>query len=278
MEPEEVIRKIEEVEIQGATAVAERGIELLKELEDEGREGEIEDYRQELRDARPTEPLLFNALDISKDRGYGPVLEHIRDAKEMIVENGSGLVEDGDVIYTHCHSSTVTSVLKEAFGEKDFEVHATETRPLYQGRTTAEELSKEGIPVTFHIDSGALNALEEADRMFIGSDAFLPSGGAINKIGSKLFAEAAEKRGVPVNVFVDSWKLDPEGRFEKEENIEERPSEEVWADAPGGVRVSNPAFEKVDAELIDAVVSELGVHGPNRFIDAVRDSYPEVLR
>ncbi|MDY6773562.1 MAG: hypothetical protein SVS85_00045 [Candidatus Nanohaloarchaea archaeon] len=277
MNPEEVLQRIEEVDIQGATAVAREGIRLLEQLEEEGREEEVEEYRQKLREARPTEPLLFNALELSREKSYREVLEHIESSQEEIGERGAEIVQEGDVIYTHCHSSTVTAVLREASGEKEFEARVTETRPLYQGRETAEELAEAGIPTELYVDSAGRKALEEADRMFIGADALLRSGGAVNKIGSGLFAEIAEEKGVPVTVFADSWKLDTGGRFEEGENIEQRPPEEVWSDAPERVQVENPAFETVEPELVYRIVSELGIHRPNGFMGAVRERYPEVI-
>ncbi|MDY6766336.1 MAG: hypothetical protein SVW77_03120 [Candidatus Nanohaloarchaea archaeon] len=271
MDPDTVVRRIEDVEIQGATAVAEAGIELLKAMDEEGRsKDELEETRQALRSARPTEPLLFNCLDASRENGYDAVLDHIRTARDAIAEIGAPIVEDNDVIYTHCHSSTVTAVLTEAYEETSFEVRVTETRPLYQGRETAGELAEGGIPVQLYVDSGVRLALKEADHMFIGADAVTHDGAVVNKVGSGLFAATASRHDVPVYVFADAWKLT------EEVDIEERDPDEVWDDRPGGVTVANPAFETITPGNVDGIVSELGVHEPNAFMDAARDAYPEV--
>ncbi|MFB6265823.1 MAG: translation initiation factor eIF-2B [Candidatus Nanohaloarchaea archaeon] len=271
MEPEEVVRKIEEVEIQGATEIARKSVELLKHLEEEGAGSDrVEEVREELEDARPTEPLLFNALEMTRETGYEHVLNHIERSRERIASNGVSLVEDNSVIYTHCHSSTVERVLEEAFEDRDFTVTATETRPLYQGRKTAENLSEKGVPVEFYVDSAAGEALEDADMMFIGADAITPDG-AINKIGSGLFASEAGRKDVPVHVFADSWK------FTRSVEMEERPPSEVWENPPGNVEVRNPAFEKIPLQRIDSIVSEIGVETPKRFIGSVVEEYPEVF-
>ncbi len=279
MDPDEVIRRIEEVDIQGATAVAEAGIRLLQRMDADGRSAEeLDAVRERLRNARPTEPLLFNAIRASEELGYEPVLDHIGETQDAIAERGAGLVEEDDVIYTHCHSSTVTAVLRAAAETTDFTVRVTETRPLYQGRTTAKELSKAGIPVSLYVDSGARLALKEADRMFIGADAITADGKVVNKIGSELFAEAADRQEIPVTVFADSWKFDPRSRFEYSPDLERRVADEVWPDPPEGVDVMNYAFEAVAPEMVDGIVSELGRHGPNEFMDVVEEEYPQVMQ
>ncbi|MFB6147751.1 MAG: translation initiation factor eIF-2B [Candidatus Nanohaloarchaea archaeon] len=272
MDPEETVRKIEEVEIQGATEIARKSVELLKRMEEEDVGSErIEEVREELEKSRPTEPLLFNAIEKTRKGDYGPVLDHIESSRDAIASTGSELVDDGDIIYTHCHSSTVEKVLEKAFEDRDFTVRVTETRPLYQGRKTAGNLSERGVPVEFYVDSAAGKALEDADAMFIGADAVTPEG-VINKIGSGLFSFASERLNVPLYVFTDSWK------FTRDVEIEDRPAEEVWEGPPENVDVMNSAFETVPLENVERIVSEMGVDSPKGFIGSVQEEYPEVYR
>ena len=277
MDVDETVRKIEDVEIQGATNVAEAGVRLLKDLTEDGADEErVDEVAERLKNARPTEPFLFNCIRVGRETGeYDRVLEQI-DSQDEIDENGAPLVEQGDVVYTHCHSSSVTSVLEAASEERDFRARVTETRPLYQGRKTARELSAADVPVRFYVDSGARMALREADVMMIGSDAVLGNGKVINKIGSEMFAEVADGYDVPVYVVTNSWKYDPMSSFGYETEIERRAAEEVWKDPPEGVDVVNYAFERVAPEKVDGIVSELGVHTPEDFADAVSDAYPEL--
>ena len=66
----------------------------------------------------------------------------------------------------------VMAILKKAKEQgKKFEVYNTETRPKFQGRITATELAKLGIPVTHYIDSAARLAIKQTDMMLIGCDA-----------------------------------------------------------------------------------------------------------
>lgn len=276
-EVEDTVRKIENVEIQGATNVAESGVRLLKELIEEGADEErVDEVAERLKNARPTEPFLFNCVRVARETGeYDGVLSQI-DRQDAIYENAAPLVEEGDVVYTHCHSSSVTSVLRNVADERDFRARVTETRPLYQGRETARELAEIGVPVRFYVDSGARIALREADVMMIGADAVLDNGKVINKIGSEMFAEIARGYDVPVYVVTNSWKYDPMSSFGYETGIERRAAEEVWKDPPQGVDIVNYAFERIAPEKVDGIVSELGVHEPDEFVEAVSENYPEL--
>jgi translation initiation factor 2B subunit (eIF-2B alpha/beta/delta family) len=276
-EIEKTIRDIENVEIQGATNVARAGVRLLRRLAEEGAEEErIDEVARRLKNARPTEPFLFNCVRVARETGeYDRVLRQIEKQK-AIDENGAPLVGEDDVVYTHCHSSSVTSVLHKVAEEREFRARVTETRPLYQGRETARELAEMGVPVRFYVDSGARIALREADVMMIGADAVLNNGKVINKIGSEMFSEIAGGYDVPVYVVTNSWKYDPMSSFGYETEIEKRAAEEVWKQPPEGVDVVNYAFERIAPKKVEGVVSELGVHEPNEFVGAVSDEYPEL--
>ena len=158
-------------------------------------------------------------------------------------------------------------------------VYNTETRPLFQGRKTVNDMVKAKIPVKHFVDSGARIALKECDLMFIGADAITSEGKVINKIGSEMFSIIAEKYEVPVYVFADSWKFDPTSLFGSEIPIERRSGKEVWDRAPKkGVEISNIAFERVHPDLISAIISELGVYTPEGFVTEVKKTYPWLFR
>ncbi len=275
MDADTVIQQIKDVEIQGATAVARTGVELLQELADAGASQErIDDVAQQLKTARPTEPFLRNAVNIALDTAdFEQVLDHIDTARTDIVDIGSDIVPEDGTVFTHCHSSTVTSTLVNAFDtDADFAVHCTETRPLYQGRETAAELADNGIPVQLYVDSGAQIALTDADVMLIGADAITAAGDVLNKIGSDLFAMTAQENDVPVYVLTDAWKF-VGADSDTVPSRERRDAAEVWSDAPDGVDIVNYAFERIMAAHIDGIVSELGVLEPEAFVDQVQEAY-----
>jgi len=270
---EQICKDIKSLKIQGATNVAKAGIQAFKIRHDRN-------SLKKLLSLRPTEPLLRNVIafcleDPEKNPGFA--LEHLDESQKTLAEHGAVKIKNGDIVYTHCHSSAVTSILKEAFKTKKFEVYNTETRPRYQGRITAQELVKAKIPVTHFVDSAAKYALEKATIMLIGADAVFPDGKVVNKVGSGLFAEVAKKYGVPVFVCTDSWKLDAKKVFGFETKIEERDVKEVWDKAPKGVKIKNPAFDIVSSDTIDGIISELGIHDTSAFVIEVKNAYPWML-
>lgn len=271
MKVKETARQIEALEIQGATSIAIESIKALKSIADDVDDTELEANAERLLETRPTEPALQNAIQYVLDtKSFDEALDHFKTAKEDINTYGAELIQDDTHIYTHCHSSTVEGILTKAARTQDIHLLNTETRPRFQGRITAEELAEAGIDVDHFVDSAAAVALEQADRMLIGADAVTGSGTAYNKIGSRLIAEAADRRGVPVHVCTDSWKV---WKKDTPVEIEERSHEEVWSDAPSQVTIHNPAFEAIPAELIESVVTELGVISPELVADNYDDTY-----
>jgi len=266
---EKTLKDIKSLKIQGAENVAKAAIIAWMKAKDK------EEATKKLAKARPTEPMLRNVLKYLEKFGNAEkLLEKLDKDREKIEKIGSKKIKDGYIVYTHCHSSTVTSVLRRAKEEgKKFEVYVTETRPFYQGRITARELASYKIPVTIFVDSAARQAIKKANIMLIGCDAITAEGIVINKIGSEMFAEVANKYDVPVYVITHSLKFDPLTFFGFEVEIEKRASEEVWENPPKGVKVWNYVFEKINPKLITAIISELGILKPETFVQEVKKVY-----
>lgn len=295
------IKNIKNIKIQGAENVAKYSIISLKEYLENIDDKKLEYIKtnlkkaiSELRKTRPTEPCLQNVLnylsrgieltDIEKsnkdnflkemyDR-IAKVMKHFYEAEDILSDIGMNKIKDGMIIFTHCHSSSVISILKKAKeAGKEFEVHNTETRPLFQGRKTSEELAKLGIPIKHFIDSAARFALKNCDLMLIGADALNTDGSVINKIGSELFAEIANKYDIPVYVITDSWKFDANSTYGEDVPIEKRSTKEIWTKSPKNVEVINPAFEIVSAGKITGVITELGIYRPEIVPIEVKKKY-----
>jgi len=230
---------------------------------------------------RPTEPCLRNSVKfVLKDfeKNYKIAIKHLKTVRRKIAEIGSRLIRDGIVVFTHCHSSTVIEILKMAFKQgKKFEVYNTETRPLYQGRKTARELAKIGIPVKHFVDSAGRIAIKKSDLVLFGADSITSVGKIINKIGTEMFAEIANKYDKPVYFCTDSWKFNPKTIIGFEEKIEERSPKEVWKNPPKGVEILNYAFESVKPELATGIISELGIFKPAVFVGEVKKNYPWIF-
>ncbi|MGC9099415.1 MAG: translation initiation factor eIF-2B [Candidatus Micrarchaeia archaeon] len=269
-----VVREIKELKIQGAEEVAVAAINAWKNAKDKDLAAKL------LENARPTEPMLRNSMKYLKRFGdVGKILSIIKENREKIAKYGSRLIKDGYIVYTHCHSSTVESILKKSKDRgKQFEVHITETRPSFQGRITAANLSKYKIKVKMFVDSAAMFAMKDADIMIIGSDAITSDGDIVNKIGSRLFAKTAFDMGIPVYVAADSLKFDPKTRYGFYEIIEKRPENEVWPNKPRGVEIINPVFEIIPGTYIESMITELGLLRPEVLVSELEKNYPWLFK
>jgi len=288
-----ILRDIRSIKIQGAQNVAKASTKAISLISSEYKTNPkllsyLDKAKELLINTRPTEPEMRNVLNFltynlkSFDNPYKEIIrrhatinKHFDRVRDEIITIGVRKIKTGSVVFTHCHSSTVTGILLQAKSEKkNFTVYNTETRPLFQGRLTAKELARADIPVVHFVDSAGRLAMKEADIMLIGADAISSEGKVFNKIGSEMFAEFADKYDVPLYVCTDSWKFDPLTVFGYEEEIERRPGKEVWPTAPEGVKIDNRAFEIISPDIITGIISELGVYKPEIFIEEVRRNYP----
>jgi methylthioribose-1-phosphate isomerase len=115
--------------------------------------------------------------------------------------------------------------------------------------------------------AGYLMSKGEIDCVIVGADRIAANGDTANKVGTHALAILARRFGVPFYVAAPSSPLDaslPDGAGIP---IEQRAGDEVTSFAgarvaPEGVDAYNPAFDVTPAELVDAIVTERGVHRP----------------
>ncbi|HEU4429961.1 MAG TPA: S-methyl-5-thioribose-1-phosphate isomerase [Myxococcota bacterium] len=181
---------------------------------------------------------------------------------------GAELVPDGARVLTHCNAGalatagygTALGVVRAAVeAGRRVSVLADETRPFLQGaRLTAWELQRDGIPVTVIADAMAAHLMRggEIDLAIVGADRIAANGDVANKIGTYGLAVAAHHHGIPLIVVAPTSTLDASIASGAEIPIEERAPEEVSS----RFRARNPAFDVTPAELVDAIVTEHGVH------------------
>ena len=164
---------------------------------------------------------------------------------------------DNAVVLTHSRSSTVLRALLKARREgKRLTVVVTESRPLLEGRTLAEELAREGVVVTLIADAAAALALQRVDLVLLGGDKVTPLS-LVNKIGTRMISLAAQERGVPVYGLCDSSKfinIDARTFF----NDEQRSADELWPAAPKGIAVMNRYFEPTPLGCFTKIITEEG--------------------
>ena len=257
-----IIENIKEIKIQGASNISKAALKAYRLLPGKN-------SKNILLKSRPTEPMMFHVLEMAEQLKYNEILKHFSYSQDKINNLVLSLIKKDSVIFTHCHSTNVSKALIYAHKKgKKFQVYATETRPLYQGRKTAKELRKARIKVTMFVDSAFAMALEKenkkdkiyADKIFLGADALLKDG-IINKIGSKTVAELAKIHKIPFYILADSWKF-----TKSRVPIEQRSLNEVWDKAPRKIKIKNPAFEFVPKKYITEIVTELGIMKYDEFV------------
>ena len=299
----EVIRstaeKIRNLQVQGARNVAIAAVKAIQIQAEQTKAKNKTQFLDELKEAqtifsasRETEPLMRNAirwlitqtqnantekvgeitkLVVSSAKSF---LSDLEDCKEMIAEIGAKRIPDGSVIFTHCHSSTVTQMLiKAKVNGKNFKVICSETRPAFQGRITAKELIDFDIETTFIVDSAARTFMKNVDMVIVGADAITSEGNVVNKIGSCGIAVLAHEARVPFYVVSELLKFDPETLQGECEKIEQRNPSEVWSDAPKKLLVCNPAFDVTPNRYIHGLICEEGIIAPQTIVEVIKRSY-----
>jgi methylthioribose-1-phosphate isomerase len=196
-----------------------------------------------------------------------------------IGESGAGLIEDGDVILTHCNAGALaTGGIGTALAPlyvareqgKQFRVYADETRPLLQGaRLTAWELHEAGIDVTLNCDNmaGVLMQKKVIKKVITGADRIAKNGDTANKIGTYSLAVLARYHGIPFYIAAPYSTFDLACNDGPGIPIEERSAEELkkigpQQTAPRAVKAYNPAFDVTPHALITAFITERGLMYP----------------
>jgi methylthioribose-1-phosphate isomerase len=236
--------------------------------------GNLDDAYRVLAGSRPTAVNLVWALDAMRDdpspqRARQIHADEVDRCREMAA-HAAELIEPGSRLLTHCNTGglatggygTALGAVRAAW-ERGLVRHVwvDETRPLLQGeRLTAWELERLGIPHAVIADAaaGALMSRGEVDAVLAGADRIAANGDTANKIGTYGLAVLARHHGIPLYVVAPTTTLDPVAATGADIPIEERDPGEVTH----RFAARNPAFDVTPAALIDAVVTERGVHRP----------------
>jgi ribose 1,5-bisphosphate isomerase len=295
--------RIQRLQVQGARNVA---IAAVKAIQNQAKQTkaknkaqflkELQDAQDTLSKSRETEPLMRNAMHWIIRQTQAANIEGIPQLTKLVVsaanqflndldasrertaEIGAKRIRDGSVVFTHCHSSTVTRMLAKAKSRgKNFKVICTETRPAFQGRITAKELVNLDIETTFIVDSAARTFIRDADIVVVGSDAITSEGNVVNKIGSSAIAVLAHEARIPFYVVSELLKFDSETLGGECEKIEQRSAAEVWNETNAKLTVRNPAFDVTPNRYIHGIVCEEGIIAPQAVVEVIRRTYPWVF-
>lgn len=287
-----VAEAIKELAIRGAPAIgiASAYALTIALLQNE----DLEEAARVLRSTRPTAVNLFWAIDRMMSLPVKEFEVFLEEAKNIEKEDeemnldiailGASLIPDNSTVLTHCNAGglatsgygTAVGVIRKAWEEgKIIEVLVDETRPLLQGaRLTAWELQEAGIPYRIITDNSAgfMMELGKISAIVVGADRIASNGDVANKIGTCSLAMLANRFNIPFIVAAPTSSFDWNIKSGKDIPIEERKEEEVLnfggtRVAPLGAKALNFAFDVTPAELITAIVCEVGILRPPFFTE-----------
>lgn len=262
---------------------------------------ELQKARDYIAKTRPTAVNLFWAMDrvlMNARDSHTPweavvkealrIYEDNRAGEEKMAAHGAELIEDGDVILTHCNAGalatagygTALGVIREAWRRgRKIRVIADETRPLLQGaRLTAFEMVQDNIPVTVIPDNAAAFAMSRhgVTKVIVGADRIAANGDVANKIGTYGVAILAKEHGIPFYVAAPTSTIDSQIKTGMDIPIEYRDGKEVAFIAgkrfvPDGVEILNPAFDVTPGEYVTGIITEKGLLRPP-YIESIKKS------
>ena len=302
----DVAKSIKIMNIRGAPAIgvaAAMGMALAtieyKDLPKSEFLKKMEQAANIIRNTRPTASNLFWAVNriwnIISSYPDNPskiselVIEEVKlmaqediNVNKSIGKHGGTLLNDGDVVLTHCNAGSLATVqygtalapIRAAIEDgKKISVIADETRPRLQGaRLTSFELQYDKIPVKVISDtsSGLIMRLGKINKVIVGTDR-VTSDAVFNKIGTYLVALAAKDNNIPFYVAAPTSTLSLHETVE-DVTIEQRDSTEVSnvlgkvQIVPDGVECLNYAFDITPFRLVTGIITEDGVFSPKELL------------
>ncbi|MFX0004057.1 MAG: translation initiation factor eIF-2B [Candidatus Hodarchaeota archaeon] len=172
------------------------------------------------------------------------------------------------------YSSTIISLL---LNNKEFniEIFVLESRPLLEGRKTAEILSQ-WFKTHLIIDAAIGKFINQVDLVLIGVDSILKDGSIINKIGTYPLALLGKENRKSVYAVCDSFKYNLRSHFGEPILIEEKPSKEIYNKEvkQNSLKVHNYYFDITPPQYISKIISNLGILTIEDFLKRVQESLP----
>ncbi len=146
---------------------------------------------------------FFNALE--NDKEVRMIWKEIDREAEENAKIASSLMPPRGKVVLYSHSLSLLKAMEER-ERKNLTVILSEGRPYYEGRVMAEKLLQLGYKVEFTYDAFLPAMVQEAEMVFIGSDA-ITSQGVINRAGSFSLALAAKQFKKPFFVIGHTSKV-----------------------------------------------------------------------
>jgi len=210
--------------------------------------------------------------------GVNELLTDIENSYENVSEQSIEHIHANEVIMTFGRSRTVEAFLKEAGRKRNFQLIVAESAPSFNGRETAEILSKEGIDTTLIPDSAIYGIMARVNKGIVGTHSVMANGGLLAQAGVHIVAQAAKYYSVPLMVCTALYKLCPQYPSDQHLalrspveiiNFEEMAGEMMTDD----VTVINPAWDYIPPELVSLFITNSGGHNPTYIYRLLAEFY-----
>jgi translation initiation factor 2B subunit (eIF-2B alpha/beta/delta family) len=210
--------------------------------------------------------LVISASDHLEPEGVCSYLKNLRNKMEtvssMVASHASGLISDGRMYATISQSEFVLKTFEHASSaNRHCTVFVMESRPLFEGRQTAKELTKMGHHAALVSDASIGFFINEIDSAIVGADSILSDGTLINKIGSYSLAACCAAAKKDFYAVTSILKYDS-GKTSVDFINKEEDASEIYANTDYEVR--NFYFDMLSPEFVTAIVTEAGIVSANK--------------
>ncbi|MCD6595912.1 hypothetical protein J7L68_09615 [bacterium] len=183
-------------------------------------------------------------------------LKSLESAPEKIGEHLAKMLHQNAIVMTYSRSGTVgEALLKVNEINKIGGIVLSESRPDLEGRDFAKFFTRYDIQVTLTLDCALGNLIEGVDAVVIGADA-VTTDYIINKTGTVQISLLANYFDKPIYVLASTHKFTMSANPQKIAS-----AKSIWENAPDGIFVQSPLFERIPLALLTAVICERGPVG-----------------
>ncbi|MFX1339387.1 MAG: hypothetical protein ACFFDK_12315 [Promethearchaeota archaeon] len=186
----------------------------------------------------------------------------------------SNITKKNPKIMLNSYSSTILNLLLKL---KDFdaEFYVLESRPLYEGRYTAQKLSN-NFTTHLIIDAAVGKFIDLVDLILIGIDSILKDGSVINKIGTYPLSVMGNQKGIEVFAIGTSLKYNLKSHYGLNVVIEDKPKDEVFdtQNLAENLEIHNYYFDITPPKYINKIISDLGILSPKKYVKTVKKILP----
>jgi len=206
------------------------------------------------------------------------VLTHMNTVNKTVTELGWQKIKRGMRVFLYGYDPRAIDILVEAKQRGiAFEVFVSAAGTGHAGKKVATELRRAAISVIFIPDSHIRWAIKQSDIAFVSIESVDKQLKAYGHMGTEMVCELAHLHHTAIYICMDSWQYDPSRSQIPDGDSIQKLDSALWPNAPDGIKFADLRYEKVDASLVRAIISEQGIHAPADSIKAAISAFPELF-